>query len=62
MNAIEVSHREEYVLDTTKKICIFFAVGRELEEWYWGVKTASELIYRVCHIDRKCNSIFIFFF
>lgn len=47
MNAIEISHQEECLLETTKKICVFFAIGKELEEWHWAIKTASELIYRV---------------
>jgi len=56
-NAIVISHPEDYLLESTKKICIYYAIGRELEEWFWAVKTASELSIRSQEIAHELNSI-----
>lgn len=44
-NAVEISHDERYLLEKerTKKVCLYFTTGWELERWYWAVHKGCRL-------------------
>jgi hypothetical protein len=43
-NPLEIHNESESLLSTSQSrgICLFFATGHELEEWYWAVKKVCE--------------------
>ena len=43
MNAIEIQHPSENLIDNSSKIWLSFATGHELEQWYWAVYRGSKL-------------------
>ena len=42
-NAIHISNPEECLLEESRDVFLFFAIGRELEEWFWAVQKGSQL-------------------
>eukprot|EP00011_Vannellida_sp_DIVA3-517-6-12_P007051 CAMPEP_0114625464 /NCGR_PEP_ID=MMETSP0168-20121206/11283_1 /TAXON_ID=95228 ORGANISM="Vannella sp., Strain DIVA3 517/6/12" /NCGR_SAMPLE_ID=MMETSP0168 /ASSEMBLY_ACC=CAM_ASM_000044 /LENGTH=702 /DNA_ID=CAMNT_0001836745 /DNA_START=195 /DNA_END=2301 /DNA_ORIENTATION=+ len=44
-NAVEIAHDERHLLskERTKKVCLYFTTGWELERWYWAVHRGCRL-------------------
>ena len=52
MNAVEVSHPERVLDEETQshKLCFYFINGKELEEWFWGMKKGAVIAEKVTYL------------